>query len=387
MSDVLRDETIIYFGPEPWSGLWRNRHQLMSRFARHNRVFYVEPPTNIRDCLRPGRRSKLFTHDASGVTVIHGPRWLPLTGRAPFKHLSIRAFLLAVSLVSGTAFGRRPFGRKPIIWYAKPGMVDYVGKSNARQTIYHVVDEYSGYGHPSKTDTSAPDPDELRMLRSVDTVIVVTTSLFESKSQHNPNTHVVANAVNFEAYSDDALSTPDDMINIKGTVIGYSGLVAARLDITMLQAAASARPEWNFVFVGTINDAWCETELERLRELPNVHMLGTKDVDEVPRYVHQFDVCIIPYVLNLRAQHASPLKLYEYAAASKPIVSTSFAAASNFEGQVRFADDADQLLAECEKAIKLDAGSVEVVENRRVASENTWEHRVRQLSKILSDDS
>ena len=330
MSDILRDETIIYFGPEPWTGLWRNRHQLMSRFAGHNRVFYVEPPTNIRDCLRPGRRSKLFTRDASGVTVIHGPRWLPITGRAPFKQLSIRAFLLAVSLVTGTAFGRRP-----IIWYAKPRMIDYVGKSNAKHTIYHVVDEYSGYGHPTKTETSAPDPDELRMLRSVDTVIVVTASLFESKSQHNPNTHIVANAVNFEAYANDDLPAPGDMADIEGPVIGYSGLVAARLDLAMLQAAASARPEWNFVFVGTINDAWCETELRQLRELSNVHLLGTKDVDEVPSYVHQFSVCIIPYVLNLRAQHASPLKLYEYAAASKPIVSSNFAAASSFEGHVR----------------------------------------------------
>jgi hypothetical protein len=265
-------------------------------------------------------------------------------------------------------------------------MIDYVGKSRAKQAIYHVVDEYSGYGHPSKTDASAPDPDELRMLRSVDIVIVVTASLFESKSQHNPNTHIVANAVNFEAYSDDALSTPDDMINIQGPVIGYSGLVAARLDLTMLQAAASAKPDWNFVFVGTINDAWCETELKQLRELPNVHLLGTKNVDEVPRYVARFDVCIIPYVLNLRAQHASPLKLYEYAAASKPIVSTNFAAAGNFEGHVQFADDADQLLAECEAALPLDATSAEIVENRSIASENTWEHRVRQLSEILSDN-
>lgn len=382
MSNILRDETIIYFGPEPWTGLWRNRHQLMSRFARHNSVFYVEPPTNVRDCLRKGRRSGLFTRDASGVTVIHGPRWLPVTGRAPFKEFSIRVFLLAVSLVSGTVFGRRP-----IVWYAKPRMIDYVGKSRAKQAIYHVVDEYSGYGHPSKTDTSAPDPDELRMLSSVDTVIVVTASLFASKSQHNPNTHIVANAVDFEAYSDDALSTPADMINIQGPVIGYSGLVAARLDLAMLEKAASARPRWNFVFVGTINDAWCETALKRLRELPNVHMLGTKDVDEVPRYVHQFNVCIIPYVLNLRARHASPLKLYEYAAASKPIVSTNFAAASSFEGHVQFADDADQLVAECEMALQLSATSAEIIENRRIASENTWEHRVRQLSGILGTGS
>ena len=381
MTDVLRDETIIYFGPEPWSGLWRNRHQLMSRFARHNKVFYVEPPTNIRDCLRPGRRSKLFTRDTSGVTVIHGVRWLPLTGRAPFKQLSIRAFLLAVSLVSGAAFGRRP-----LIWYSKPRMVEFVGKSNAKRTIYHVVDEYSGYGDPSKTEASEPDPDELRMLQSVDDVIVVTQSLFESKSPHNPNTHIVANAVNFAAYSDASLTTPDDMTSIDGPVIGYSGLVAARLDLAMLEQAASARPDWTFVFVGTINDAWCETELKRLRDLPNVRMLGTKDIDEVPRYVQQFDVCIIPYVLNLRAQNASPLKLYEYAAASRPIVSTNFAAASSFEGHVHFAGNADQLLTECEKALRLDVESAEVVENRRIAAENTWEHRVRQLSEILSTE-
>ena len=378
MSDVLKGETIIYFGPEPWTGLWRNRHQLMSRFARHNKVYYVEPPTNIRDCLKPGRRSKLFTRDATGVTVIHGPRWLPLTGRAPFRQLSLRAFLLAVSLVSGTTFGKRP-----IVWFAKPRMVDYVGHIQARQSVYHVVDEYSGYGQPGNSEEHVTDPIEIRMLRSVDTVIVVTTSLFESKSIYNSNTHIVANAADFAAYSDDAFAKPDDMRNLKGPVIGYSGLVAARLDLAMLQAAALAKPEWSFVFIGSINDAWCETEISQLRDLPNVHMLGNKDVDEVPRYVHHFDVCIIPYVLNLRAQHASPLKLYEYAAASKPIVSTDFAAARSFEGHVRFATDAEQLLAACEDAMPLDAESAEIVENRRIASENTWDHRVQQISQIL----
>jgi glycosyltransferase involved in cell wall biosynthesis len=352
----------------------------MSRFARHNRVFYVEPPTNVRDCLRPGRRSKLFTRDASGVTVIHGVRWLPITGRAPFKHLSIRAFLLAVSLVAGTVFKRQP-----ITWYSRPPMVDYLGMSKAKRTVYHVVDEYGGYGHPTKTSASTPDAQELRMLKSVDTVVVVTESLFESKSKHNENTHIVANAVNYEAYADNTLPRPDDMREIKAPVIGYSGLVAARLDLAMLQAAAAAKPDWNFVFVGTINDAWCETELKQLRALPNVFMLGTKDVNEVPRYVRHFDVCMIPYVLNLRAQNASPLKLYEYAAASKPIVSTDFAAARAFEGHVQFAGNADELVAECDVAMNLGDESPQIVENRRIAAANTWEHRIQQLSAILGD--
>lgn len=375
---MLSGETIIYFGPEPWKGLWRNRHQLMSRFAKHNDVYYVEPPTNIRDCLRPGRRSKLFTRDASGVTVIHGARWLPVTGRAPMKNVTLRIFLFAVALVSGTVFGKRP-----ITWYSRPRMADYVARSQSKRAVYHVVDEYSGYGHPSTSASDGPNPDELRMLASVDTVIVVTESLFASKSPHNPNTHIVANAVDFDAYANPAPAMPEDMIGINSPVIGYSGLVAARLDLTMLIAAARERPEWNFVFVGTVNDTFCEAEIQQFGDLPNVHLLGTKDIDDVPRYVRQFDVCIIPYVLNLRAQHASPLKLYEYAAASKPIVSTDFAAARAFEGEVRFADGTAAFIAECEAALQLDASAHEIVGNKNVAAGNTWEHRVAQLSDIL----
>ena len=48
----LEGETIVYFGPEPWEGMWRNRHQLMSRLAANNRVIYVEPAHNIRPALR-----------------------------------------------------------------------------------------------------------------------------------------------------------------------------------------------------------------------------------------------------------------------------------------------------------------------------------------------
>ncbi len=375
---MLSGETIIYFGPEPWKGLWRNRHQLMSRFAEHNDVYYVEPPTNIRDCLKPGRPGKLFTRDASGVTIIHGVRWLPLTGRPPFRNLSIRLFLAAVALVTGTVFRRRP-----IVWYSRPQMIDYVGMFKARHKIYHVVDEYSGYGHPSTSEVSDPNARELRMLRSVDTVVVVTQSLYDDKSPHNADTHIVANAVDFEAYADDYVARPYELADIDGPVIGYSGLVAARLDLAMLYQAATRRPDWNFVFVGTVNESYCKSDMRRLRDLPNVHMLGTKTVDEVPHYVHHFDVCMIPYVLNLRAAHSSPLKLYEYAAASKPIVSTDFPAARAFEGQVRFAGDADELIAECDAALKLDASSDEIIDNRRVASENTWEHRVQQLSEIL----
>jgi glycosyltransferase involved in cell wall biosynthesis len=195
----------------------------------------------------------------------------------------------------------------------------------------------------------------------------------------------VPNAVDYDSYADRAIQRPDDMAGIEGPIIGYSGLIAARLDMSLLQDAAESRSDWNFVFVGTVNDAHCETEMQRLGDLPNVHLLGQKPVGEVPRYVHQFDVCVIPYVVNLRAQHASPLKLYEYAAASKPIVTTDFAAARAFQGHVSIAEDLNDFIAACERSLALDSSAPSITENRRFAAENTWKHRVQQISDILRD--
>ena len=40
---MITGESFVYFGPEPWGGMWRNRHQLLRRVAPANTVVYVEP--------------------------------------------------------------------------------------------------------------------------------------------------------------------------------------------------------------------------------------------------------------------------------------------------------------------------------------------------------
>ena len=40
---MIEGESFVYFGPEQWQSMWRNRHQLLVRLARANKVVYVEP--------------------------------------------------------------------------------------------------------------------------------------------------------------------------------------------------------------------------------------------------------------------------------------------------------------------------------------------------------
>ncbi len=378
MAETLNNRTIFYFGPEPWDGLWRNRHQLMSRFAKNNEVWYVEPPALLRQLIRGKKyRTKLCSRDASGVNIFHSPWWLPVIGRAPLKKPSIRVFLFALSLVA--KLGKA----KPVAWFAKPEMLDYLEAFDASPKIYHIVDEYSGYGNPSAARRQKIEQKEIAVLEKADLAIAVTPTLYAKKSPYNEHTYLVPNAVNFSAYADCPDEPPSDMVDIADPIIGYTGLISARLDLRLLHAAACARPKWNFVFIGAVSENQCGQEMHDLRALDNVHFLGQKSVEATPQYVNQFDVCMIPYALDLRAKHASPLKLYEYAAASKPVVATDFAAARDFEGHIKIAADAESFVSACELCLDPDATATGIAENLRFAADNTWEHRIEQVSEII----
>jgi glycosyltransferase involved in cell wall biosynthesis len=385
---ALRGETIIYFGPEDWAGMWRNRHQLMTRFAKRNNVIYVEPPMMFRRALRRLFRrteesqraySHRFSAHESGVVVYHSPWWTPLTGREPFRKLSLWLYFKVLF--------KRCFVEKscrPIVWLSRPQMSDYLGKLNEKFSIYHVVDEYTAY---TGVDTATRDwmiAQEKSAAEQVDAVIVVTPALFNSKSPYNANTHLVCNAVNFAAYADAHMDNPIDMVDIQLPVIGFTGLVSARLDFDLILEAAQARPEWSFVFVGSIDDSECDEALRQLDALDNVHFMGVRPVNAMPGYLSRFDVCTIPYADDDSAANASPLKLYEYAAVGKPIVTTDFAAAREFPGHLQRATTSKKFVKACEKALKMSPGDPKLVENQQFAAKNTWEDRVAEITDIIN---
>ncbi len=72
-------------------------------------------------------------------------------------------------------------------------------------------------------------------------------------------------------------------------VIGYSGLISRSLDLGLIDYIAKSHSEWSLVLIGEVNDAGCESELNRLREMKNVYFLGNKKIDLVPHYVKVFD--------------------------------------------------------------------------------------------------
>jgi glycosyltransferase involved in cell wall biosynthesis len=390
---MLQGHHLIYFGPDRWHGLWRNRHQLMSRFAQHNRVLYVEPVTDLRTFRESWRKGSLRWHDLwrelrqgrltepqSNLYIYHSPTYLPVAGRYPLDRLTWQLWLTAFR----ATLSRLKF-RQPLLWLSRPEMAHLIGRFDERLVIYHVVDEYAAYQSVTPIEAEELRSAERRLLKRADLVVVVSPQLLQVKRPHNLHTSLVANGVDAAVFVPN-LGVPDDLRAIPGPRLVYAGLIGARLNLTLLAQLATRRPDWSWVLIGQVNPTGTEGQLDELRRLPNVRFLGLKAHQDIPAYLAACDVCVLPYAHNQEAHYIDPLKLYEGLAAGKPIVATPIPAVLSFGDLIEVATDVSAFETAVTAALadsESEQAAQQAARRRSVAAANTWDARVEQLSMLI----
>jgi glycosyltransferase involved in cell wall biosynthesis len=386
---MLAGHNLVYFAPGEWDGLWRNRQQLMAVFARQNRVLYVERRRHLRSTLAGFCRGELGRSDLGGSSlrqvmdnlfVFRQPVWAPVSGRFPSRELTrmIRRFCIQKAL-------SRLGMSQPIVWFSLPGMAWLVGDvPRARLLLYHVVDEYTTYGVQTPARRRRVEEREREMMALVDAVIVVSKKLYEAKRPMHPNTYLVPNGVNHQAYSAalDEPHMPNGLEVIQPPRLGYSGLIGDKLDLPMLKELAQENPAWSLVFLGEVRVVEQAETWQALLAMPNVHYLGLVEISQVPHYLKGFQVGLMPYVQNRHAEHISPLKLYDYLAAGLPVASLDIPAAREFEPYIHLADS-PQDFARAVRAALADTAPERRQARRRIAAQHTWEARAQQLSDLI----
>lgn len=390
---VISGKNILYFGPGKWDGLWRNRHQLMVRFSRSNKVMYIERSFNLRSVLEDYNPLK------KGWSA-----WLKALARPnvrqPYPNLYVYSPPIYTFIVSRYRlhnlmwwFWRRILKRhmrklgfsNPIVWFSLPTMVELVDKFDAAATIYHVVDAYTAYG--------SIDEEEKRMLLSLDNemtkkadlVFVVSEKLAQHRRVINPNTHIIPNGVDFEKFDKIRRSNqavPADIRDLPRPIIGYSGLIAGYIELDYFARIAEAYPGASVVIVGDRGSGPHVDAFDRLIQKENIHYLGRKAIENLPMYLKAFDVCMVPYRETKQVIYSSSLKMYDYLAFGKPIVATSFPTSRELEGYLYIGSTAEDFLKGIESAIHEDDEEI-VEKRRRFAASNTWDHRVSAASELI----
>jgi glycosyltransferase involved in cell wall biosynthesis len=199
----------------------------------------------------------------------------------------------------------------------------------------------------------------------------------------NPSSYLVRNAADGELFSialRDDLPAPGDIRKIAHPILGFSGSLEAKSDLNLLRRIALENPSWNLVFIGLTENV---PDIEKIRSLPNTHFLGLKPVRELPMYFRQFDVCLVPFRKSPELESISPLKIFEYLSAGRPVVATRYQEISELDDVVYLSDSPDDFLANIYRALRED--SIDLKQKRlTVARHNTWPKRTEQLESLIA---
>jgi glycosyltransferase involved in cell wall biosynthesis len=203
-----------------------------------------------------------------------------------------------------------------IAWYYTPMALEFSDHLTPVMTIYDCMDELSAFqGAPPELVHL-----EQQLFSKADIVFAGGASLFAMKRNQHPNVHLFPSSIDGDHFAKARLpqNDPADQEHIPHPRIGFYGVLDERLDRDLLREVAAKNPDWHFVLIGPV----VKIREEDLPAAQNLHYLGQKSYEDLPRYLANWDVAMLPFARNKSTTFISPTKTPEYLAGGKPVVST-----------------------------------------------------------------
>jgi glycosyltransferase involved in cell wall biosynthesis len=373
---------LICFAGDRWDGNPHSRHHLMRRFAGEFEVLFVEsmPMRSIGPVDRTElSRAWAKIRGGSGLRtpephlhVLRAPP-IPPTGR-----LGRAAQLAAVR--GQIAYARRRLGLPgpAISWFSLPVAAPLRGRLRDRNSIFYYQDRYDAF--------TGVDADLLRALtadlaRNCTVSIATSAELAADLRVLGAAPLLVPHGVDAARFAGDP-APPDDLRGLERPLVGYVGILDDYLSLDAIRAVADGLERGTVVLVGGVN-----TDVSLL-DHPRIARLGFRDYGAIPAYLAAFDCCLVPFRMTRLTTAVNPIKLREYLAAGRPVVSAPLPAVLEYRDVVELADGADEFSRAVARVLASDSDSPAARARRRasVAAES-WDavaQRIRPTLRALA---
>jgi glycosyltransferase involved in cell wall biosynthesis len=355
---------ILHVGHVPFQPESGTPYHLSMALARHIPVTYLNPPMSLSRWVRSRHEWRNLPPMVEVVSIAlpGGLRFLPRRSRL--------MFLVPLILRRIKGIDRDEL----VLWVSISNLsLPLYRQLRPRLTCYHRLDDF-GAMKPSLMSLE----DSLEKI--ADIVFVASPNLQKQHQVHGREAILLPNAVDLALFAKalyKETSIPSDLQGIPHPRIGFVGWVTPKwIDVDLILQVARSRPEWSIVIIGSVS-----------RHVPsfpsNVYLLGKRPYHLLPHYLKGLDVCLVPFKNNAITHGASPLKLYEYLAAGRAVVSTPVPDLPAFEGVVWCAEDAPNFIRAIEEALTVAHDPQEQRRRVEAVAPHSWEARAQTVIQHL----
>jgi teichuronic acid biosynthesis glycosyltransferase TuaH len=390
---------IVMLALARWDGPYASTaFSLAQELSKNNRVFYIDNPFTLKDVAtnlhKPqiqSRLTPLFTGQHIGKQIYdHNPNLINLRTKAviPINFIPYGKLYSSLSRVNNhvvnqalrSAIKRYDISRFIFINSFNPFYLQDVTEFNPELTVYHCVDNIAESKYIGKHGKVL----EADIMREYDVTITTSKKLHEMALRHASNVYCLPNAADFNHFQKavhEPLLRPVELKGLESKkIIGYIGHVDFRIDYELLNTLSRTHADKIILMVGPEHEA----DKDKLERLPNVISTGKKSFSDLPAYLKYIDCAIIPFLRNDLTASIYPLKLNEYLAAGKPIVTTGFSPdLEDFGNTIRVENTIDGFVRTVGEEIATDAEPKRKL-RMEMASHNTWEARVEKFWEIVT---
>jgi glycosyltransferase involved in cell wall biosynthesis len=369
---------LIVFG-EDWGRHPSSTQHLVKRLAADRRVVWVNsiglrrPRLGFADLKRIVQKLRAALVGRSGGPVerepvppnlsVVAPLALPWPGNPVAAWLNRRLVGRQVRRVMAARGIVRP-----VLWASLPTVVDLMGAFGERATVYYCGDDFA---HLAGVDHEPVTRAETRLAAKADRILAASPAL--AAKFPAAKTLMLPHGADIALFAEPAPRASDLP---EGPVAGFYGSLSTWLDQDLLAETARRLPGWTFLVIGE-----ARVPVERLASVANIRLIGPRPHSALPGYSQHWQVSLLPFIDNAQIRASNPLKLREYLATGRSIVSTPFPALDAYADLISIAPDAAGFVAALEQSLhEPDARRAE--RRDRVRSE-TWEARAAQVATLI----
>lgn len=263
--------------------------------------------------------------------------------------------------------------------------VEFIKELTKTRKIFLIYDYLDDY-HP---DIYGHDRNYLKFLHQrhkyliskADVILCSSEKLYcEVSKRRKKGVYLVPNGGDFGHFNIKRSDRPKELeFSDEKAIVGYFGSLANWIDYDLINFISKKRKDLNFVLIGQDYDG----SFRKLRQKnSNLHYLGQKDYSVLPDYGVWFDVAIIPFKIGKIGQATSPIKLFEYMALGKPIVSTAIKECRQYRS-VLIAKNKIDFTYLIGNALKISQNKKFSLKIKDEAKKNTWKIRAQLIDRLI----